>query len=1534
MQKKARIRNIHQQEIYFTNLTVFVMSRFHIVRISVLVVLSLMLHACGDNTETKTEERLVEYVDDQSGDENFTANIITPPADADSQFVRPKAPVVEGTTSKETNQTEINNLNQYVVNDSLRLIEGTLNHTRNSSLIVADFKADSGIALVPILRSTGQFSMERTTRSSDVAIDSGKNVILAVNGDQFDIVNGWNGGLVKVDGLTYIGFNDNIENIVVVYNDGRLDIVEKPPAFTLNAYVSNKLAGEVGSTFYYDVAQQQNLSFSRGAASPISVYSAENYRGVVDLTGKSAVLVRPQANGVSVIARRDGMNSVQFAPFSGDVVATVGNRNDYVIPAGHALIVGLTEAAVGSRIDLRYETKDANWNNVRYAIGAGFGRGLLVDNGKPAADVDEAEISGRTALGIRADGSAFFLVADKPVGSIGDGITRRKLGQLMMAYGAVKAINFDGGGSTTMVNRLPGEHYTRVLNKPSDGNERSVANKWALVLDPGRAKYPESVAVYPRELTVLAGSIYRRFRGVGYDGSTWQRDGKEVEFGMSTADIGLIDKVTGAFKAGNHDAEGYVVVRVGEKKGLAKVRVVSKIDSVKFSRDVYSVDSGGTLVLRPTLESGGVPVTYESGVLRYSLDNTSDCRFDPASGVLKVTNVQGRSCTLTTTVGSVSASAKVNIGVPPVVIEDFEGNVSAYSAAGARFKSVNLTKVGNPTFAGNGSMQLSWEADPGQPGTFGAYFNDPKMSKTIPGYPKYLGVNVYIPDELAGKVWWVRGLLKDADGKTITINYNNDGDALPSRGWTLMKARIPEGFKEPIRFSQPFRFLVLKTAERIDSRVVLDNFTAIYSEKTDLQGPSVSISPANSTVVSTRNPQISLQVFDSSGVDFSDFELLLDNVSVNGKAKTNKTDRIDFQPTVALQDGWHRIDYRVKDVNGNVSSGDLMFNVVTDSPRIFVDAKIPEFYPGGTFDLPLRVVNGANFKSLALRLGFDATKVSMEVIPADLTPSNVVMRPGAWEGNFSGFGGGTQVAAILRLKVKDYILNTDVSVTVDGALDGKTFYHPVVRKPVGGRYSLKTTWGVGGRSTKVLVTLGDGRPAAGVKVEMLKYDSATDTVSGVTLLGTTDAQGLLEVTLPTASGTEELIFRAYDNAGSSLITKVQSLIDDLGSIPKYAFLTPGSETSSINVSWFTGLDAQSSVVRFGVNGALNSVVEGTSEVVPFLYGSEARVVRIHHAKMSGLQPGTAYGYSVGDGSQQVSPVYTFKTDNRDDAVDILLFGDTQTLSNENIFNGSGLVNELYRKMQAQLPGGELIMHVGDITDDITDFRLQRLFFDAMQGEGKLASKIFVPTQGNHEVLNEGATKFASFFPVPYAAGSTATPYDHANYSFDYGNMHVAVISSEPPGKSDWESMMRWLEADMIASTKTWKILMLHRPPYNGNPASGNDRSATYVPPIVDRAGIDLVISGHDHMYSRTLPLKGGVPTAGGATYLTAGSDSAKYYDNDGGGVARIADVLFDENVNTYTTLSIRGDRMTVLTRTLDGRIVDDATLRSRSVLAH
>ena len=199
------------------------------------------------------------------------------------------------------------------------------------------------------------------------------------------------------------------------------------------------------------------------------------------------------------------------------------------------------------------------------------------------------------------------------------------------------------------------------------------------------------------------------------------------------------------------------------------------------------------------------------------------------------------------------------------------------------------------------------------------------------------------------------------------------------------------------------------------------------------------------------------------------------------------------------------------------------------------------------------------------------------------------------------------------------------------------------------------------------------------------------------------------------------------------MSDVRALVERLGSAPRYPFLVPGHDATSMNVAWLTDTTVTESRVRFGVDG-LDREVTGESRILPFFYGSEAGVVRVHHAVLDDLRPGSEYSYQVGGGD-----TFQFATDDGDDRVKIHLFGDTQTLSNDNVFNGSGLVTELYRKMQAQLPDGDLILHVGDFTEDLSDYRLVRLFLEALEGDGMMASHPFVVAQGNHEACRRLTT---------------------------------------------------------------------------------------------------------------------------------------------------------------------------------------------------
>ena len=72
----------------------------------------------------------------------------------------------------------------------------------------------------------------------------------------------------------------------------------------------------------------------------------------------------------------------------------------------------------------------------------------------------------RTAVGIREDGTVIMIVVDGRIPEYSNGASIVDLGRLMQYFGAKKAINLDGGGSSTMLVKLDGE--MTILNRPAD----------------------------------------------------------------------------------------------------------------------------------------------------------------------------------------------------------------------------------------------------------------------------------------------------------------------------------------------------------------------------------------------------------------------------------------------------------------------------------------------------------------------------------------------------------------------------------------------------------------------------------------------------------------------------------------------------------------------------------------------------------------------------------------------------------------------------------------------------------------------------------------------------------------------------------------------------------------------------------------------------------------------------------------------------------------------------------------------------------
>jgi len=111
------------------------------------------------------------------------------------------------------------------------------------------------------------------------------------------------------------------------------------------------------------------------------------------------------------------------------------------------------------------------------------GNALLVKKGVVVPERSEQR-SPRTAVGLDAKASKLvILVVDGRIPGVSVGMTFTEMGAEMLRLGCREAVNLDGGGSSLMAVRDPATDRMRILNTPSDGHERPVANTLGISVD-------------------------------------------------------------------------------------------------------------------------------------------------------------------------------------------------------------------------------------------------------------------------------------------------------------------------------------------------------------------------------------------------------------------------------------------------------------------------------------------------------------------------------------------------------------------------------------------------------------------------------------------------------------------------------------------------------------------------------------------------------------------------------------------------------------------------------------------------------------------------------------------------------------------------------------------------------------------------------------------------------------------------------------------------------------------------------------------
>jgi 3',5'-cyclic AMP phosphodiesterase CpdA len=130
---------------------------------------------------------------------------------------------------------------------------------------------------------------------------------------------------------------------------------------------------------------------------------------------------------------------------------------------------------------------------------------------------------------------------------------------------------------------------------------------------------------------------------------------------------------------------------------------------------------------------------------------------------------------------------------------------------------------------------------------------------------------------------------------------------------------------------------------------------------------------------------------------------------------------------------------------------------------------------------------------------------------------------------------------------------------------------------------------------------------------------------------------------------------------------------------------------------------------------------------------------------------------------------------------------------------------------------------------------------------------------------------------------------------------------------DNPEQLAFLDDALGASDATWKFVLAHHPPYSAGYQGSSHDVRDAIGPIVERHGVQLVLSGHDHDYQRSKVI-------GGVTYVVTGGAA---------GTRRTSEASFTAasfSWHHFVDLAVYDDHVVLRAVNQDDRVADAAVL--------
>lgn len=321
-------------------------------------------------------------------------------------------------------------------------------------------------------------------------------------------------------------------------------------------------------------------------------------------------------------------------------------------------------------------------------------------------------------------------------------------------------------------------------------------------------------------------------------------------------------------------------------------------------------------------------------------------------------------------------------------------------------------------------------------------------------------------------------------------------------------------------------------------------------------------------------------------------------------------------------------------------------------------------------------------------------------------------------------------------------------------------------------------------------------------------------------------------------------------------------------------LEPGDADNSVIVNWLTQRKGNYKLQFAKKESFMKKEVYEESDML--LVNSKYTNAYCYTAAINDMEVGEEYVYRIAlESKDSFSKQFEYKCKDRSNQFSFLLAGDPQIGADSVKDDAAGWKETLDAGYALDNHGAAFMISAGDQIDSGDEAEALKEYY-AFRAPDALKSLPIAVVRGNHETDN-------NLYDIQFKRSRQNTIHD---YSFQYGNTLFVHINSN---NDEFREHCKYLKESIKRTNPKWIVVMMHYSLFGSGPhANDKDvlKARDFYSDCFKDLNVDLVVSGHDHLYSRSFLMDGkrstskdgGIKKRGETMYLTGNSSSgSKFY---------------------------------------------------------